>query len=116
MLSIGITRFKPSTAHIKYSSVMLALYIYIVLDRKKKQNFGNFFCVGLSDNPIWINGLIAMLCRIGLVKCTNNKKKYLKEYAEYNTFDYKTYNMHKTCENSGVTSNLYKKSLHFALF
>ena len=42
----------PSTAHIKYSSVMLALYIYIVLDRNKKQNFGNFFCVGLSDNHI----------------------------------------------------------------
>ena len=60
---------QPSTAHIKYSSVMLALYIYIVLDRNKKQNFGNFFCVGLSDNPIWINGLIAMLCRIVLVKC-----------------------------------------------
>ena len=52
----------------KYSSVMLALYIYIVLDRNRKQNFGIFFCVGLSDNPIWINGLIAMLCRIGLVK------------------------------------------------
>ena len=48
---------------------MLALYIYIVLDRNNKQNFGNFFCVGLSDNTIWINGLIARLCRIGLVKC-----------------------------------------------
>ena len=59
----------PSTAHIKYSSVMLALYIYIVLNGNKKQNFDNFFCVGLSDNPIWINGLITILCRIGLVKC-----------------------------------------------
>ena len=46
----------------------------------------------------------------------NNKKEYLKEYAEYNTFDYQTYKMHMTCENSVVTSNLYKKSSHFALF
>ena len=39
----------------------------------------------------------------------------LKEYPEYNTFDYKTCNMHMTCENNVVTSNLYKKSSHFAL-
>ena len=36
--------------------------------------------------------------------------------AEYNTFDYQTYNMHMTSENSVVTSNLYTKSSHFALF
>ena len=44
------------------------------------------------------------------------RNKYLKVYAEHNTFDYRTYNMHMTCENSVVTSNLYKKSSHFALF
>ena len=54
----------PPPLNTPMSSVMLALYIYIVLDRNKKQNFGNFFCVGLSDNPIWINGRNAMLCRI----------------------------------------------------
>ena len=43
---------------------MLALYIYIVLDRNKKQNFGNFFCVRLSDNPIWINGIIHVIINI----------------------------------------------------
>ena len=32
---------------------MLALYIYIVLDRNKKQILVIFYCVGLSDNPIW---------------------------------------------------------------
>ena len=43
-------------------------------------------------------------------------KKYLKAYAEYNTFDCQTCNMHMTCENGVETSNLYKKSSHFALF
>ena len=85
---------------------MLALYTYIVLDRNKKQNFGIFF---VSGYQIISYGLMAL-------NETNNKKKYLKEYAEYNTFDYQTYNMHMTCEHSVVTSNLYKKSSHFALF
>ena len=55
---------EPSTAHIKYSSVMLALYIYIVLDRNKKQNFVNFF---VSDYQIIPYGLMALsLCCEGL--------------------------------------------------
>ena len=56
---------QPSTAHIKYSSVMLALYIYIiVLGRNKKQNFGVFF---VSDYQIILYGLMALsLCCAGL--------------------------------------------------
>ena len=90
--------------------------MYVVLDRNKKHNFGIFFCVRLSDNLLWINGLIAILCGIGLVKCNNQQEKNLKEYAEDNTFDYQTCDMHMTCENSAVTSNLYKKSSHFDIF
>ena len=51
------------------------------MDRNNKQNFGIFFCVGLSDNPIWINGLVAtvaMLCRIELVKCNKQLEKIFK--------------------------------------
>ena len=54
---------------------MLALYIFIVLDRNIKQNVSIFFCVELTDNLQWINDFNVTLYRIGLAKCKNMLEK-----------------------------------------
>ena len=82
---------------------MLALYIYIVLDRNTKQTLSSFFCVGLSDNPLWINDLNVTLCRISLVKYKKNIKKHLKEYAEYHTLVICIIQVCQTCPNNVLT-------------
>ena len=53
-----------STAHIKFSSVILALYICIVLERNIKQGVSNFF---VSDYQIISYGLMTLTLRCAVL-------------------------------------------------